>query len=89
MGASTGATIAAVTDFTVVRRRCCCSEKDQSKNQKLEQVTGMLSSIFVVLIVTGAIVYGVRPGRNGKSILRRPYNNPYNDAAGARDDRLG
>jgi hypothetical protein len=49
----------------------------------------MLSSLLVVLIITGAIGYGVRAGRNGKSILRRPYNNRYNDATGARDDRLG
>ena len=49
----------------------------------------MLSSLLVVLIITGAIGYGVRPSRNGKSILRRPYNNRYNDATGARDDRLG
>jgi hypothetical protein len=49
----------------------------------------MLSSLLVVLIITGAIVYGVRASQNGKSILRRPYNNRYNDATGARDDRLG
>ena len=69
-----------------MRGRCCCSQEDQYKDEKLEGVTGMLSSILVVLIVTGGVGYGVRAGRNGESILRRPYNNRYNDASAARED---
>jgi hypothetical protein len=49
----------------------------------------MLTSIIVTLIITGALGYAMRTGRDGGIILSRPYNNRYNDATGARDDRLG
>jgi hypothetical protein len=78
-----------VTKITVGRRGRCFSQEDQCKDENLEEVTGMLTSILVALIVTGAIGYAIRAGRNGKSILKRPYNNRYNDATGAREDRLG
>ena len=46
----------------------------------------MLAAVTVTLIITSALGYSMRAGRNG---VRRPYNNRYNDATGARDDRLG
>jgi hypothetical protein len=49
----------------------------------------MPASIFVTLIITAALGYGLRAGRRDQTIVRRPYNNRYNDAAGAREDHLG
>jgi hypothetical protein len=48
----------------------------------------MLSAIFVTLIILLALGFGLRSERSGELILRRPYNNRYNDASGARDDHL-
>jgi len=45
----------------------------------------MITSIIVTGIVVGALGYALRPGRHGEMIVRRPYNNRYNDAPGARD----
>jgi hypothetical protein len=49
----------------------------------------MLASIIITLIVTAALVGALRSGRGGGAIARRPYNNRYNDASGARDEPLG
>jgi len=49
----------------------------------------MLTSIIVTLLVVAALGYGLRSERTGTLILRRPYNNRYSDAAGAREDHLG
>jgi hypothetical protein len=49
----------------------------------------MLTSITVTLVVVAALGYGLRSGRRGTLIVRRPYNNRYNDASGAREDHLG
>jgi hypothetical protein len=49
----------------------------------------MLTSIIVTLIVAAGLLYAMRSGRDGSLIVRRPYNNRYNDASGARDDHLG
>jgi hypothetical protein len=49
----------------------------------------MLSSIIVSLIITAALGYALRAGRGDELIVRHPYNNRYNDAAGAREDHLG
>jgi hypothetical protein len=48
----------------------------------------MLPSIVVTLIITVALGHGLRSGDRGQMILRRPYTNRYNDAAGAREDAL-
>jgi hypothetical protein len=49
----------------------------------------MLTAILITLIVVAALSYALRTGRGEGAILRRPYNNRYNDAAGAREDHLG
>jgi hypothetical protein len=49
----------------------------------------MLTSIIVTLLVLATLAYGLRSGRTGALIVRRPYNNRYNDASGAREDHLG
>jgi hypothetical protein len=49
----------------------------------------MLTAILITLIVIATLGYALRSGRGEGSILRRPYNNRYNDAAGAREDHLG
>ena len=48
----------------------------------------MLSAIIITLIIVAALGYALRTGHD-KTIARRPYNNRYNDAVGARDGRLG
>jgi uncharacterized membrane protein len=49
----------------------------------------MLTALIVSLIIAAALLYAMRSGRDGSSIVRRPYNNRYNAASGARDDHLG
>jgi hypothetical protein len=49
----------------------------------------MLTAILITLIVVAALGYALRTGKGQHTILRRPYNNRYNDAAGAREDYLG
>ena len=49
----------------------------------------MLSSIIVTLVIVGGLGFALRSGRKGEMIVRRPYNNRYNDASGAREDHLG
>jgi hypothetical protein len=48
----------------------------------------MLTAIIVTLIISASLLYALRAGRDGQLIIRRPYNNRYNDASGARDDHL-
>jgi hypothetical protein len=45
----------------------------------------MLIAITITAIIVAALLYGLRTGRDG-TILRRPYNNRYNDASAARDE---
>jgi hypothetical protein len=45
----------------------------------------MFTAIIVTLLITAALAYGQRSGRDGL-IGRRPYNNRYNDASGARQE---
>jgi hypothetical protein len=47
----------------------------------------MLIAIFVTLLIAAALGYALRSGE-GALISRRPYNNRYNDAAGAREDHI-
>jgi len=49
----------------------------------------MLTAILVTVVIVVALAYGARSGRSGGLIVRRPYNNPHNDATGARRDHLG
>ncbi len=48
----------------------------------------MLSSITVTLVIVAAFGYALRPSQGNELIVRRPYNNRYNDASGAREDHL-
>jgi hypothetical protein len=45
----------------------------------------MPASIIVTLIITAALGFALRRDPGGL-IIRRPYNNRYNDASGARDE---
>jgi hypothetical protein len=49
----------------------------------------MLLGIFITLILTFGLGSALRRSGSGGLIARRPYNNRYNDAAGAREDHLG
>jgi hypothetical protein len=46
----------------------------------------MPGSITVTLIVAATLGYAMQTGRRDGLIVRRPYNNRYNDASGARDE---
>jgi hypothetical protein len=47
----------------------------------------MLSLIIITAVVIAtALSYALRGERKGGLIVRRPYNNRYNAASGARDD---
>ena len=48
----------------------------------------MLQIIITLLIVVG-LGYSLAPDRKGRQIAHTPYNDRYNDAAGAREDHLG
>jgi hypothetical protein len=48
----------------------------------------MLLSIIVTLTITASLLYALRGGGDGQLIIRRPYNNRYNDASGAREDAV-
>jgi hypothetical protein len=49
----------------------------------------MLTAIFITLVVVSALGYAQRSGRREAALVRRPYNNRYNDASAARRDHLG
>jgi hypothetical protein len=49
----------------------------------------MIASIIVTGVIVGSLGYALRSDGSGAIILRRPYNNRGNDAAGAREDHLG
>ena len=49
----------------------------------------MLTAIIVTIIILAALATAIRSGRRDGLIVSRPYNNRYNDAAGAREDHLG
>jgi hypothetical protein len=49
----------------------------------------MLLGILITLILTLGLGSALRREGRGGLIVRRPYNNRYNDASGAREDHLG
>ena len=48
----------------------------------------MLTAIIITIVIAAALGYAQRGGRDGGIIIRRPYNNRYNDASGAREDTI-
>jgi hypothetical protein len=46
----------------------------------------MLTAITVTVVIAVALGNSLRSGRRGEAGIRRPYNNRYNDATGARDE---
>jgi hypothetical protein len=46
----------------------------------------MLAAILIPLVIAAALLLAMAPDRKGRLIARTPYNNPHDDAAGARDD---
>jgi hypothetical protein len=49
----------------------------------------MLTGILITIVITAALAYALAGGRYDRTIIRRPYNNRYNDASAAREDSLG
>jgi hypothetical protein len=48
----------------------------------------MLTATIVTFVTVTCLGYALRSVRTDKLIVRRPYNNRYNDAAGARDEHM-
>ncbi len=48
----------------------------------------MLSAILVALILIVGLAFRLLSRQDGELISRRPYNNRYSDASGARDDHF-
>jgi len=46
----------------------------------------MLIALIVTILLIALLLYGLRPSHD-QLIVRHPYNNLYNDASGAREDR--
>jgi hypothetical protein len=46
----------------------------------------MLTAIIITFIIVAVPGFALWLGQTGGSIARRPYNNRYNDASGARDE---
>ncbi|HTA35213.1 MAG TPA: hypothetical protein VK761_00755 [Solirubrobacteraceae bacterium] len=46
----------------------------------------MLTAILITLLIVAALGYSLGESRFDRTIVRRPYNNRYNDASGARED---
>jgi len=81
-----------VTDVTLIARRRAFNVigGERADNRQIEREDTMLIGIIVTLIITSGLGYALRTdGGRGGLIARRPYNNRYNDAAGAREDHLG
>jgi hypothetical protein len=49
----------------------------------------MLTALAVTVFIVAALGSAVRSPGHDRMIVRRPYNNRYNDASGAREDHLG
>jgi hypothetical protein len=49
----------------------------------------MFAAIIVTLLILAALGYARRADDTDSLIVRRPYNNRYSDASGAREDHLG
>jgi hypothetical protein len=49
----------------------------------------MLMAISITLTIAVSLGHALRSGSDEQLIVRRPYNNRYNDASGAREDHLG
>ena len=49
----------------------------------------MFTAVLITLIVVSALGFALRSGRREAALVRRPYNNRYNDASAARRDHLG
>jgi len=60
-------------------------EGGAARPQRNRDETKMITSIIVTAVIAGALGYALRPGDSDDIIVRRPYNNRYNDASGARD----
>ena len=80
-----------MTQITLVRPRRCLTHGREQDGGSLDQEKeiALLASIIIALLFACGLANAMRAGRTGESILKRPYNNPYNDATGAREDWLG
>jgi hypothetical protein len=50
------------------------------------RTTEMLIGTIVTIIITATLAHALSGGGRGGAIVRRPYNNRYNPASGARED---
>ena len=67
-----------------VEVNCVGGEHPADNNRTMQ----MLTAIIITIVIAAALGYAQRGGRDGGIIIRRPYNNRYNDASGAREDTI-
>jgi hypothetical protein len=70
--------------FNQVEAGGCCGPTTEFEDGRT-----MLIDILVTLTITYALGLALRSERDGQMIVKRPYNNRYNAASGAREDHLG
>ena len=80
-----------MTHLTLARRGLPFNElRAESPNRSnSEKDKPMLTAIILTLAIVAALGFALRSDSAGRLISRRPYNNRYNDASGARDDHFG
>lgn len=80
-----------MTQITLGLPRRCLTQGREREGGSLDRdkEIALLASIVIALLLTWGLANAMRAGRSYETILRRPYNNRYNDATGAREDWLG
>jgi hypothetical protein len=75
-----------VSDLTLARRATWLNEcTAEVEGNVYRKDRAMITALLVTLLIVTALAAGQRTGRDGL-IERRPYNNRYNDASGAREE---
>ena len=89
-GSATGGTIAAAGVSHLTQERAFPAvewfgERGEVQLSSRRDDT-MLTAIIITFIIVAVPGFALWLGQNGGPIARRPYNNRYNDASGARDE---
>jgi hypothetical protein len=59
------------------------------ERQLRKEVSPMFGSLIVIVAFLVALASALNSDGRGDVITARPYNNPYSDATGAREDHVG
>jgi hypothetical protein len=77
-----------VTKLTEGLGREALNQRQRLERCPIAKGHSMLTAILITLLIVAALGYSLASSRAGESIVRRPYNNRYNDASGAREDNF-